>query len=107
MDTLSPAVADAFELLAADLFEHLGEAECLACTFDDWTSEDLDHARKLIPDLVLVLRGLLIEHEMTSAGTCRTCSSPWPCPVVCTIHALVKDPDHAFVALVTRAREGE
>ncbi|MGH3833705.1 MAG: hypothetical protein ACRDRS_25260 [Pseudonocardiaceae bacterium] len=107
MDTLSPAVADALELLAADLYEHLGEAEGLACTFADWTNEDIDHARKLIPDLVGVIRGLLIEHEMSSSGACRTCSSPWPCPVVCTIHALVKDPDHAFVALVTRVREGE
>jgi hypothetical protein len=47
---------------------------------------------------------MLIEHQMTPSGDCRICSSAWPCPVV-TIHALVKDPDREFVALVNRAND--
>ena len=61
--------------------------------------------RALIPDLVVVIRGLLVEHAVQPSGECRICSSAWPCPVVTTIHAFVKDPQHQFVALVLRARD--
>jgi hypothetical protein len=44
-------------------------------------------------------------HAVASGGDCQTCTSPWPCPVVTTIHALVKDPDREFVALLRRARD--
>ncbi|MDQ3152682.1 MAG: hypothetical protein M3R63_13505 [Actinomycetota bacterium] len=105
MDTISPVLVDAFHLLCTDLYEHLGEAELLASKDREWRREDIDSARKLIPDLVVVIRGLLIEHQTQSSGDCRICSSKWPCPVVTTIHALVKDPDREFVALVCRANE--
>lgn len=42
---------------------------------------------------------------MAESGGCRTCPSAWPCPVVTTIHGLVKDPQRQFVALVTRRLE--
>lgn len=100
MDTISPVVTDAFRLLRRDLCEHLGEAELLATKYAEWSEEDVDAARKLIPDLVIVIRGLIREHEVTPSGDCRTCPSAWPCPVVTTIHALVKDPDREFVALL-------
>jgi len=105
MDPISPVLADAFDLLRTDLYNHLSEADSLALTYREWSSEDMDAARKLIPDLVVVIRGLLIEHQMTPSGDCRICSSAWPCPVVTTIHALVKDPDREFVALVNRAND--
>lgn len=104
MDTISPVHADAFRLLSMNLYAHLCEAEDLART-DEWSDEDRDSVRRLIPDLLLAIRGLLIAHEVTSSGTCRTCASSWPCPVVTTLHALVKDPDREFVAILRRAND--
>jgi hypothetical protein len=105
MDTISPAVTDAFRLLRIDLYAHLDEAEFLATKFDEWSEQDVDTARELIPDLVVVIRGLIGEHESDRHGECRICASAWPCPVVTKIHALVKDPDSQFVALLRRAIE--
>lgn len=107
MDTISPVVADAFFLLHRDLYGHLDEAEFLAMKYEEWTQQDCDAARELIPDLVIVIRGVLIEHEAAPSGDCRTCLSAWPCSVVATIHALVKDPDREFVALFRRAHEDD
>jgi hypothetical protein len=107
MGTISPAVVEAFHLLCSDLYEHLEKAEALANKDTGWYREDVDTARKLIPDLVLVIRGLLYDHRVTPDGDCRICSSAWPCPVVTTIHGLVKDPDREFVALANRAHNKE
>ncbi len=106
MDMIQPAVADAFQLLLNDLYEHLDHADELATQCEAWSDEDVDTVRKLIPDLLLVIRGLLLEHQVQNDGACRTCTSVWPCPVVTTIHALVKDPEHEFVSLVLRAKDG-
>ncbi|MGH3868204.1 MAG: hypothetical protein ACRDQ4_19190 [Pseudonocardiaceae bacterium] len=106
MDALSPAVADAFALLREDLDEHLCEADALAYMFE-WSEVDSDRARTLISDLVVVIRGLLMEHKPQPTGGCRTCSSAWPCPVVTTIHGLVKDPDRTFAALLSQTRNGK
>jgi hypothetical protein len=100
LSTPSPALADAGHLLHDDLYGHLHEAEYLADQENEWSTDDMGTARKLIRDLVLVLRGLLIEHRPRSSGACRLCTSAWPCPVVTTIHATVKDPQRQFVALV-------
>lgn len=105
MDTISPVHADAFRLLLMDLYTHLCEAEDLVSKADGWSDEDLASVRRLIPDLLIAIRGLLVAHEVTSSGNCRTCPSPWPCPVVRTLHALVKDPDREFVAILRRANE--
>ncbi|MGH3827712.1 MAG: hypothetical protein ACRDQX_11150 [Pseudonocardiaceae bacterium] len=107
MDTVSPVVTDAFRLLCRDLYEHLCEAEYLAEKFTEWCDQDVAAARKLIPDLITVIRGLVLEHQATPSGGCRTCPSAWPCAVVTTIHALVKDPEREFVALVRRAHDAE
>ena len=105
MSTPSPALAEAGHLLHDDLYVHLHEASYLAEQDDEWSAADSETARKLISDLVLVLRGLLVEHRARSGGDCRICTSAWPCPVVTTIHAVVKDPQRQFVALVLRARD--
>lgn len=107
MSAISPLLADAFVLLQRDLYRHLDDAEFLACKYGEWTDEDRESARKLIPDLVLAIRGLLVEHQMRAGGGCRICTSAWPCPVVTAIHGLLKDPQGQFVALVIRAREAE
>lgn len=102
MGTLTPAVADAFGLLHMDLYRHLDAAEFLARTCREWTEEDVDTARKLIPDLVIVIRGLLFDHQVRPGGDCRICTSVWPCPVVTLIHGLIKDPKHTYIALADR-----
>ena len=80
MDTISPVVADAFRLLHRDLYGHLDEAEFLALKCREWSQQDADTARTLIPDLVVVIRGILFEHEAQPSGDCRICPSAWPCP---------------------------
>ncbi len=107
MDTLSPAVADAFRLLQSDLYHHLDEAEFLASQCGEWSEQDAEMARELIPDLVVVIRGVLGEHGPQPDGDCRPCTSRWPCPVVTTIHALLKDPEYHFTLLVRRATEAD
>ncbi len=105
MSTLTPVFADAFRLLREDLCEHLEEAGSLANQDHDWSTADSDTARELINDLLLVIRGLMVEHRLQTNGDCRTCTSVWPCPVITSIHAFVKDPERQFVALVSRARD--
>jgi hypothetical protein len=105
MGTPTPAVADAFGLLQMDLYHHLDEAEFLALKFQEWTEEDSDAARKLIPDLVIVIRGLLLDHQVRPGGNCRICTSEWPCPVVALIHGLIKDPQRQYVALARRVHD--
>jgi hypothetical protein len=103
MSTLSPVLADAFSLLRDNIYGYLDEAESLAIQDATWSAEDMDTARGLIGDLVLGIRGLMIEHELQSGGDCRICTSAWPCPVLTTIHGFVKDPQGQFVALASRA----
>jgi hypothetical protein len=82
-------------------------AEFLAHKFQEWTDEDSGTARQLIPDLVVVIRGLLLDHQLRSDGDCRICTSAWPCPVVALIHGLVKDPQRQYVALVNRVHDAQ
>lgn len=105
MDTLASAVADAYGLLHMDLYRHLDEAEFVALKCHEWTEGDIDTARTLIPNLVIVIRGLLLDHEVQPDGECRTCATAWPCPVVALIHGLIKDPESQFVALVRRVHD--
>ncbi len=107
MDTISPAVADAYHLLQTDLFRHLDEAEYVADTGYPWTDQDLDATRKLVFDLVFVVRGLLSRHQIQPSGGCPICASSWPCSVITAIHGLLNDPKRQFVPLVDRARHTE
>ncbi len=103
MSTLSPVLADAYELLCLDICTYLDEAESLATQEAEWSADDTDTARELIRHLVLGIRGLMIEHELQTGGDCRICASTWPCPVLATIHGFVKDPKGQFVTLARRA----
>ncbi|MGH3815189.1 MAG: hypothetical protein ACRDUV_22545 [Pseudonocardiaceae bacterium] len=107
MSTPSPLIADALGLLSHDLYLHLDEADSLGTQNAEWSPDDMERAREVICDLVIVIRGLLIEHERQTSGDCRICAAAWPCPVVTTIHAFVKDPQRQFVALVTRSQDDE
>jgi hypothetical protein len=105
MDTLAPAVADAFALLQEDLYRRLDEAESSALSYQDWEDDDIDAARELIPELVIVIRGLVLDHQVRPGGGCRVCASEWPCSVVSLIHGLLKDPDHEYPELARRVHE--
>ncbi|MGH3872956.1 MAG: hypothetical protein ACRDSR_15865 [Pseudonocardiaceae bacterium] len=105
MDISVPLLADALSVLQEDLVVHLCEAESLSTQVREWSDEEQDSARKVIGDLALLIRGLMMEHERQSGGDCRICSSAWPCPVMTTIHAVLKDPDREFVTLVHRVRD--
>ena len=105
MSTLAPVFADAFRLLREDLCHHLEEADSLTNQDDDWSAEDSETASELINDLLLVVRGLMIEHKLQTDGDCRICTCAWPCPVIMSIHAFVKDPERQFVTLARRARD--
>ncbi len=107
MSTPAPLLTDAFTLLGYDLYVHLSGADSLATQNAEWSADDMARARDLISDLVIVIRGLLVEHRRQVSGDCQVCASAWPCPVVITIHAFVKDPHRQFVALVFRARDEE
>jgi hypothetical protein len=105
VSTLSPALADAGHLLHEDLYDHLHEAEYLAEQDSAWSTDDGETARELIGDLALAIRRLLGEHKLQPSADCQICTSAWPCPVVTTIHAVLKDPQRQFVALFRRARD--
>jgi len=105
MDTSSPVVANAIALLRRDLYAHLDEVEFLAMKYTSWSEVDADTARAAIPDLIAVIRGVLVLHEKEGdEGTCHTCGETWPCQALHTIHRLVKDPDREFVKILDRAR---
>ena len=103
MSTLSPALADALALLSDNLYGHLDEAESVADPLTEGF-DDMETAHQLIRDLVEVIRSMLIEHQLADGGECQFCTSAWPCQVVETIHASVKDPKRQFVPLFLRAR---
>lgn len=102
MGTMSSLQADAFRLLRQDLYLHLDEADFLALKYDAWSEKDIEDARALIPDLVRVIRGLVVMHEPPNVMTavCRACGTSWPCRALEAIHRLVKDPEGEFVKLV-------
>jgi hypothetical protein len=105
MDSQSPAVADAFQLLLNDLYAHLDEVEFLAMKYGDWTEEDTKSARAVIPDLVTVIRVVLALHDSRAYEICDNCREAWPCEAFQQIHRLVKDPDGEYGKLLARARE--
>jgi hypothetical protein len=100
MPLISPAMAEAFRLLRTELYAHLDGAEFLAMKYEAWDHEDTESARKVIADLVAVLRSLLAEHEETTSARCRFCQHLWPCPSVQLLDQALRDPDREFVQLV-------
>jgi hypothetical protein len=103
MDNIQPAVADAFRLLRQDIYGYLDEAEFLATKLGEWSGEDARSARRLVPDLTTIVRGILLDHKETANGRCPTCTTAWPCSAVRTIHGLVTDLDHEFMKIAARS----
>ncbi|SFB00417.1 hypothetical protein SAMN05216266_103216 [Amycolatopsis marina] len=99
MTTVPAALAEAYALLREDLYDHLDRAEFLAMQCTHWDTADIATARRLIPDLVDVVRAALAQHETGPHGRCRGCLRSWPCDTVVAIHRTIKDRDRALVAL--------
>jgi hypothetical protein len=97
------ALSEAHRLLRNDLYMHLEEAEYLA-EYDTWSTKQQRSARAVIPNLVTVIRGMVVLHDGPS-GRCPTCGTAWPCQNFEAIHRLVKNPDGEFVKLVDARRQ--
>lgn len=100
---MTSAESEAWRLLRNDLYMRLEEAEYLA-EYDTWSVKQQRSARAVIPNLVTVIRGLVVLHDGPN-GKCPACRSSWPCAVFEQIHRLVKNPDAEFVKLVGARRE--
>jgi hypothetical protein len=99
MTTVPAGLADAYALLREDLYNHLDRAEFLAMQCIRWDGHDTATARRLIPDLVDVVRMALAQHETGPHGRCRGCRQTWPCDTVQAIHRTLKDPERTVVTL--------
>lgn len=97
------AIEEAYRLLRNDLYMHLEEAEYLA-GYDRWTDKQQRTARAIIPNLVTVIRGLVVLHDGPT-GKCPRCGTAWPCEEFESIHRLVKCPQSEFVKLMEDRRE--
>ncbi len=104
MSEIPRAQVDANRLLHIDLYDYLDEAEGLASKYMTWGADDIDHARSMIPELVLIVRGMVVKHESDDGGQCAACAVPWPCDIVGTVHRLVTDPLSSFTAILRDAR---
>lgn len=102
METISPALADAFALLRQDIHGYLENAEELADRLSESPPAPLESLCDLVSDLTVIVRGVMMDHRATATGTCPTCNTAWPCSAVRTIHRLVKDPGGEFVRLAQR-----
>ncbi|WP_179957022.1 hypothetical protein [Amycolatopsis anabasis] len=101
MTTLSPAHSHAFWLLRNEIYGHLDSAEFLAMDSDAWRDAETTSARKLICDLVTVIRTVVAQHEDDTTGRCRFCHAPWPCRSIQSIHQVLKDPAREFTLLTS------
>ena len=108
--SIEPADIDAIRLLRNDISEHLENAEYFAEPPVDWTPEQQQQAGLVIEQLVTIVRGAVITHDIvieedgTSDRLCRTCETPWPCETYGTLHRLIKDPDTELVRILKTAR---
>ncbi|SFB14237.1 hypothetical protein SAMN05216266_105188 [Amycolatopsis marina] len=98
---ISPALAHAFALLRNDLYTYLDVTEALATDNAVWRPEDVRSARRVIGDLVEVIRSVVAQHCEDAAGGCRFCHSMyWPCSTIEAVYRVLRDPDREFVRLV-------
>ena len=96
-------MAEAHRLLRNDLYMHLEEAEYLA-EYDTWSTKQQRSARAVIPNLVTVIRGLVVLHD-DRTGKCPRCGTAWPCEEFESIHRLVKTPQSEFVELMEARKQ--
>lgn len=106
MTQASPLLSAAFKLLRQDIYEHLDSVEYVAQDPDIWFKNP-DDVLDVIPELIYALRAIMRIHSETPTGACGGCEHAWPCPVIGTIHEVVKEPKHQFVKIVELVRQAE
>jgi hypothetical protein len=105
--TLTQEQLNEWARLRVEVYDLLEEADFLATQLGDWDEEDIRDARELIPSLTSALHVLVIEHTHDAKGNCRVCpgEQSWPCPIVRSVHAAVKDPTAVYNRLMERQRD--
>ena len=107
MTTTPSPEADARAMLHNNLLEHLEEAENLGNQYQVWSADDVESVRKIVPDLVMIIRTVLAAHDDEEAKTCRACAQPWPCAELRTLHRMIKDPAREFYPLLRRVHDSD
>lgn len=107
LEELNPAQSDAYNLLRQKMLT------CLECVDDAVTPENhydnevvLAVAHNEIPRLIIALRGVVKDHKADANGRCQSCGyrkigdsfepTLWPCPVVNSVHAYVREPERFY-----------
>ena len=93
---ISAALARAHHLLTQDMLGYLDTVELLTTEHDTDDETVLAVARTEVPRLVAALRATLTTHKADAAGQCLTCCTAWPCAVIDSAHAYLKDPDSVY-----------
>jgi hypothetical protein len=93
MTAISPTHAHAFWLLRNEIYTQLDEAEFVSAGF-------AESARKLIGDLVTVIRTVVAQHKEDQEGHCQFCHHTWPCLSIGSIHEIMQNPEREFAKLL-------
>ncbi|MFJ6672568.1 hypothetical protein ACIQMJ_15785 [Actinosynnema sp. NPDC091369] len=95
---ISAALARAHHLLNQDMLGYLDTVELLTNEHDTDDETVLAVARTEVPRLVAALRATLATHKADASGDCPACRTAWPCAVIDSGHAYLKDPDSIYSA---------
>ncbi|XVS63046.1 hypothetical protein ACQPYE_33030 [Actinosynnema sp. CA-299493] len=93
---ISAALARAHHLLNQDMLGYLDTVELLTDEHDTDDETVRAVARTEVPRLVAALRATLATHKADASGQCPTCRTAWPCAVIDSAHAYLKDPDSIY-----------
>ena len=104
---LNPAQIDANNLLREKILECLESVDEPLLPGNDYDPDVvLEVAYNEMPRLTTALRGVLKDHESDRDGHCQACGyrkigdrfepTPWPCPVVNSVHAYIQDPGRFY-----------
>jgi hypothetical protein len=99
METISPVVIEAYKRQTISINRYFDDTEYLA-DLDNWSEDEVDSLRKVIGEMSLIIRGMLIGHESAETGRCRLCDIPWPCTITEQVYASVKDPEKVFYTIL-------
>lgn len=96
---MNQAQARAFWLLRNEIYTQLDEVEFLARTDRRWGEDEEGTARKLMCDLVTVIRNVVGQHAEDDRGSCGFCRTAWPCISIDSVHRSMQDPEGEFIRL--------
>ncbi|MGH3620641.1 MAG: hypothetical protein ACRDQ5_02475 [Sciscionella sp.] len=105
MNTIPSVLSDAYRHAHQELFEYVENAEDYGEDNNDWSDEQIDTARDLIGELAMILRRTFAPHKADNRGSCTTCATPWPCPIIRVVHELVTNPDTQIYQITLAERD--